>query len=52
MMPHLAIDANYIGCQVVNEIYSVKTRLADPSQGMTIAVTKIVGGHDSVASIS
>jgi metal-dependent amidase/aminoacylase/carboxypeptidase family protein len=41
MIPHAAIDANYIGCQIVNEIYSLKSRLINPFNTLTIAVTRI-----------
>lgn len=51
-MPYAAVDANYIGCQIVNEIYSLKTRLINPDTGMSIIVTRIEGGSEKVASIS
>jgi metal-dependent amidase/aminoacylase/carboxypeptidase family protein len=45
MIPHSAIDANYIGCQIVNEIYSLKSRLINPQNALIIAVTRIEGGN-------
>jgi metal-dependent amidase/aminoacylase/carboxypeptidase family protein len=52
MIAHTAIDANYIGCQVVNEIYSLKSRLTNPHNGLIIAVTRVEGGNENYSAIS
>lgn len=52
MLPHIAIDANYIGCQIVQEIYAARARLTEPMSGMAVAVTRVEGGSENVMAIS
>lgn len=51
MAPHAGVDANFIGCSIVTQIYSLRQLLLDPFEGACINVTKVEGGQ-GVAMIS
>ena len=50
MLPQIGIDANFIGCQIMNYIYSLRSK-CNPSEPMTISVSTVNGGN-IVSSIS
>lgn len=51
MSPHAGIDANFIGCHLVTQLYSLTHLKIPPLEGSTLNVTKIEGGSNT-ASIS
>ena len=44
MVPNAGIDANYIGCVLVTQIYSVIGMKVPPLEGATMIVYRIQGG--------
>ena len=51
LAPHAGIDANYIGCQIMQDIYSIKTRIIAPETKMSITIPLVEGGK-KVSAIS
>jgi metal-dependent amidase/aminoacylase/carboxypeptidase family protein len=51
MIPENGVDANFIGCNLVTQIYTLKQQKLSPSEKGVIAVT-MVGGGLGVAMIS
>ena len=44
MIPESAIDANYIGCNLVNHLYALKQLKIKPLDTGTMSITKVEGG--------
>ena len=44
MIPHAAIDANFIGCSIVSQLYTLVSRNINPLEGATLAVCQLEGG--------
>lgn len=44
MVPNAGIDANYIGCVLVTQIYSLIGMKVPPLEGATMVVYRIEGG--------
>lgn len=47
MAPQGGIDANFIGCQLVGQLYSLIGLKVPPLNGATLVVYKIFGGGDA-----
>ena len=47
MAPNAGIDANYIGCILVGQLYSLISLKVSPLHGATLVVYKISGGGDA-----
>ncbi len=44
MMPHAAIDANFIGCTLVTQLYSLIGMKIPPLEGATLVIYYVNGG--------
>lgn len=47
MAPQGGIDANFIGCQLVGQLYSLIGLKVPPLNGSTLVVYKIIGGGEA-----
>ena len=50
-MPHIGVDANYIGCSLVCQLYSILPMAVPTLQGSTLVVFKAEGGSN-IATVS
>jgi metal-dependent amidase/aminoacylase/carboxypeptidase family protein len=48
MGPHVGIDANYIGCVLVGQLYSLISLKVPPLNGATLVVFKVSGGGEAI----
>lgn len=51
MIPHSGVDANYIGCTLVSQLYSLISLSVPALEGSTLVVSKVEGGA-SLTSVS
>ena len=49
MIPHAAIDANFIGCSLVTQIYALTSMKIPPLEGSALSITKVCGGSNVLA---
>ena len=41
MLPHVGVDANYIGCTLVSQLYSISSMTVPTLEGSTLVVYKV-----------
>lgn len=46
MIPHVGVDANYIGCSLVSQLYSLSSMTVPTLEGCTLVVFKVEGGSN------
>ena len=51
LAPQAGIDANYIGCTLVSQLYALSAQTIAPMEGSSLVIVKVEGGS-SVAKVS
>lgn len=46
MLPYVGVDANFIGCTLVTQMYSLIGMKVPPLEGATLVVYNIAGGSN------
>ena len=46
MLPYAGVDANFIGCTLVTQLYSLISMKVPPLEGATLVVYHISGGSN------